>query len=92
MRGSRKSSSTNTRTSGASIGYQVAASIAGFAPFLAVMLANSFGWMGPAMFYVFVGFVGLAGVLVTAETWGPRQRAEVDALIAGTSPADVPAR
>jgi MFS family permease len=29
---------TNTRTSGASIGYQVAASIAGFAPFLAVLL------------------------------------------------------
>ena len=34
---------TNTRTSGASIGYQVAASIAGFAPFLAVLLANSLG-------------------------------------------------
>ncbi len=32
---------TSTRTSGASIGYQVAASIAGFAPFLAVLLANS---------------------------------------------------
>ncbi len=32
---------------------------------------------------VFVGFVGLAGVLATAETWGPRQRAEVDALIRG---------
>jgi hypothetical protein len=41
---------TSTRTSGASIGYQVAASIAGFAPFLAVLLANSFGWMGPALF------------------------------------------
>jgi hypothetical protein len=37
---------TNTRTSGASIGYQVAASIAGFAPFLAVMLAErSAGWV-----------------------------------------------
>jgi MFS family permease len=80
---------TNTRTSGASIGYQVAASIAGFAPFLAVMLANSFGWMGPAMFYVFVGFVGLAGVLATAETWGPKQRAEVDALISGKQGAPV---
>ena len=79
---------TKTRTSGASIGYQVAASIAGFAPFLAVMLADSFGWMGPALFYVFVGFVGLAGVLATKETWGPRQRAEVDALIRGDH--DVP--
>jgi MFS family permease len=74
---------TSTRTSGASIGYQVAASIAGFAPFLAVLLANSFGWMGPALFYLGVGFVGLAGVLATKETWGPKQRAEVDALIRG---------
>lgn len=74
---------TSTRTSGASIGYQTAASIAGFAPFLAVLLANSFGWMGPALFYVAVGVVGLAGVLATKETWGPKQRAEVDALIRG---------
>lgn len=74
---------TSTRTSGASIGNQVAASIAGFAPFLAVLLANSFGWIGPAMFYVAVGLVGLAGVVATKETWGPKQRAEVDALIRG---------
>jgi MFS family permease len=81
---------TKTRTSGASIGYQVAASIAGFAPFLAVMLANSWGWIGPALFYVFVGLVGLAGVLATAETWGPRQRAEVDAVIRGEKAAAIP--
>ena len=74
---------TSTRTSGASIGYQVAASIAGFAPFLAVLLANSFGWIGPALFYVAVGLVGLAGVVATKETWGPKQRAEVDAVIRG---------
>jgi MFS family permease len=74
---------TSTRTSGASIGYQVAASIAGFAPFLAVLLANSFGWIGPALFYVAVGLVGLGGVLATKETWGPKQREEVDALIRG---------
>jgi MFS family permease len=78
---------TSTRTSGASIGYQVAASIAGFAPFLAVLLANSFGWMGPALFYVAVGLIGLAGVLATKETWGPKQRAEVDALIKGHATA-----
>ena len=74
---------TSTRTSGASIGYQVAASIAGFAPFLAVLLANSWGWIGPALFYVAVGVIGLAGVLATKETWGPKQRAEVDAVIRG---------
>ncbi len=79
---------TSTRTSGASIGYQVAASIAGFAPFLAVLLANSFGWIGPALFYVAVGLVGLGGVLATKETWGPRRRAEVDALIRGDADAN----
>jgi len=79
---------TSTRTSGASIGYQVAASIAGFAPFLAVLLANSFGWIGPALFYVAVGLVGLAGVLATKETWGPKQREEVDALIRGDRDVD----
>jgi hypothetical protein len=39
--------------------------------------------MGPALFYVAVGLVGLAGVLATKETWGPKQRAEVDAQIRG---------
>jgi MFS family permease len=79
---------TRTRTSGASIGYQVAASIAGFAPFLAVLLADSFDWIGPALFYVAVGLVGLIGVLATKETWGPKQRAEVDALIRGEADID----
>ncbi|GFG53205.1 MFS transporter [Mycolicibacterium agri] len=79
---------TRTRTSGASIGYQVAASIAGFAPFLAVLLADSFDWIGPALFYVAVGLVGLVGVLATKETWGPKQRAEVDALIRGEADID----
>jgi MFS family permease len=79
---------TSTRTSGASIGYQVAASIAGFAPFLAVLLASSWGWIGPALFYVAVGLVGLGGVIATKETWGPKQRAEVDALIRGDADTD----
>jgi MFS family permease len=74
---------TNTRTSGASIGYQVAASIAGFSPFIALLLASRFGWAGPALFYELVGVIGLIGVLATRETWGPQQRAEVDAIIDG---------
>ncbi|PRY02342.1 MFS transporter [Allonocardiopsis opalescens] len=77
----------NTRTSGASIGYQVAASLAGFAPFLAVLLVGAFGWPGAAGFYVVIGIVGISGVLATRETWGPAQRAEVDAIVAGTAPA-----
>ena len=85
---------TNTRTSGASIGYQVAASISGFAPFLAVLLASVFGWAGGASLYVLVGVIGLLGVLNTRETWGAKEKAEVDAIIAGepvASAADQPA-
>jgi MFS family permease len=78
---------TNRRTSGASIGYQTAASIAGFAPFLAVLLADGLGWIGPALFYVTVGLVGLGGVLATRETWGPKERAGVDAFIRGEADA-----
>ncbi|MEV0946496.1 MFS transporter [Rhodococcus sp. NPDC049939] len=76
---------TNTRTSGASIGYQVAASISGFAPFLAVLLASIFGWAGGAALYVLVGVIGLLGALNTRETWGPKEKAEVNAIIAGKS-------
>ncbi|MCZ8377873.1 MFS transporter [Mycobacterium sp. CPCC 205372] len=78
---------TNRRTSGASIGYQTAASIAGFAPFLAVLLADGLGWIGPALFYVTVGLVGLGGVMATRETWGPKERAGVDAFIRGEADA-----
>ncbi|MFD5315298.1 MFS transporter [Streptomyces sp. NPDC127098] len=66
---------TGTRTSGASLGYQTAASVAGFAPFVAVLLADSFDWWGPAGLYVAVSAVGLVGVLTTRETWGPAERA-----------------
>lgn len=76
---------TNTRTSGASIGYQVAASIAGFGPFIAVLLVAQFGWGGASAFYICIALIGLVGVLLTRETWGPKQRAEVDAILAGGS-------
>ena len=72
---------TGTRTSGASLGYQVAASIAGFAPFIATLLASGAGWLGPALFCLVIGLIGVAGVLATRETWGSEQRAEVDAII-----------
>ncbi|MFS7876857.1 MFS transporter [Streptomyces asiaticus] len=70
---------TATRTSGASLGYQTAASVAGFAPFLAVLLAESFGWAGPAGLYVCIALVGLLGVLSTRETWSPERRAVLPA-------------
>ncbi|ANY05945.1 MFS transporter [Pseudonocardia sp. HH130630-07] len=72
---------TATRTSGASLGYQLAASLGGFAPLLAALLAGAFGWPGPAMLYVAAALVGLAGILLTTETWGPARRAEVAELV-----------
>ncbi|MFC9336372.1 MFS transporter [Arthrobacter sp. NPDC057009] len=80
---------TNTRTSGASIGYQVAASISGLAPFLAVLLAANFGWAGGASLYVLVGIIGLLGVLTTRETWGTKEKAEVDSILAGHTNSEV---
>jgi hypothetical protein len=34
-----------------------------------------------------VGVIGLIGVLNTRETWGAKEKAEVDAIIAGESAA-----
>jgi MFS family permease len=73
---------TNTRNSGVSLGYQLAASISGFAPFVAGALAAQFGWAGGAGFYVAMGVVGLVGVVTTRETWTRRERARVDAVLA----------
>ncbi|GAA2236580.1 MHS family MFS transporter [Herbiconiux moechotypicola] len=75
---------TNTRTSGASLGYQFSAAISGFIPFIATAAAIGMGWGGVAWIYVAVGVIGLIGVAVTRETWGRKERAEVDALIAGS--------
>lgn len=75
---------TNTRTSGASLGYQFSAAISGFIPFIATAAAIGMGWAGVAWIYVAVGVIGLIGVAVTRETWGRTERAEVDALIAGS--------
>lgn len=73
---------TNTRTSGASLGYQFSAAISGFIPFLATAAAVGLGWGGVAWIYVAVGVIGLIGVVTTRETWGPKERAEVDRIIA----------
>lgn len=74
--------STNTRSSGASIGYQFSASISGFIPLIATAVAVALGWGGVALVYMGVGVIGLVAVLLTRETWGKKERAEVDAIIA----------
>ncbi|WP_024819499.1 MFS transporter [Arthrobacter sp. 31Y] len=72
---------TNTRNSGASLGYQLAASIAGFSPFLAGSLAAVFGWVGGSMFYMLIGVIGLTGAVVTRETWGKRERSAIREIL-----------
>lgn len=72
---------TSTRTSGASLGYQLAAALGGFAPLLAAALAGVFGWPGAAMLYMAAAGVGLIGILVTKETWGRAERCRVAALV-----------
>jgi MFS family permease len=73
---------TATRTSGASLGYQVAAAIGGFAPLLAAALVGAFGWPGAALLYLAAALTGLVGILATKETWGRDERERVLRLVA----------
>ncbi|NYD67576.1 MFS transporter [Agromyces atrinae] len=73
---------TNTRSSGASVGYQFSAAISGFIPLIATAVAVPLGWGGVAWVYMACGALGLIGTLVTRETWGAKNRAAVDAVIA----------
>lgn len=72
---------TATRTSGASLGYQLAAAIGGFAPLLATALVGVFGWPGASILYMVAGAIGLAGILATRETFGRAERARVQELV-----------
>ncbi|MFJ6569307.1 MFS transporter [Streptomyces sp. NPDC091292] len=73
---------TATRTSGASLGYQVAAAVGGFAPLLAAALVGAFGWPGAALLYLGAAVIGLVGILSTKETWGRQERQRIRALVA----------
>ncbi|WP_222272201.1 MFS transporter [Modestobacter marinus] len=84
-----------TRTTGASLAYQMSAVVSGFTPLVATALYAGFGWVGPALLFVGYGLLGLVAALVTTETWGPAEREDVAALersLAGrTAPDGVPA-
>jgi MFS family permease len=69
-----------TRTTGASLAYQGSAVVSGFTPLLATALYSRTDWIGPALLFSFYGLLGLLATLVTKETWGPEERAEVDRL------------
>jgi MFS family permease len=77
---------TNVRSSGASIGYQFSAALSGFIPLIAAAVATQMGWHGVALVYLGCGVLGFIGALLTRETWGAIQRAEVDAIIADDVP------
>ncbi|QPZ38320.1 MFS transporter [Paramicrobacterium chengjingii] len=73
---------TSTRTSGASLGYQIAAALGGFAPFLAAVLVGWLGWSGASLLYMLAAVIGLIGILSTRETFGKSERARVAKLVA----------
>lgn len=66
---------TNTRATGVSTAYQVAAVIGGFMPAVAVGLFVALDWFGPALLYAAFGVLGLVTSLLTRETL-PRDRRE----------------
>ena len=67
-----------TRSSGASLAYQISAMVSGFTPFITTLLYMQFGWMGPAILFSAYAAIGLWAALVTKETWGPRERQLAD--------------
>jgi MFS family permease len=69
-----------TRTTGASLAYQLSAVVAGFSPLAATALYAWVGWIGPALMLTGYGLLGLFAALITRETWGPAERTAVDAL------------
>jgi MFS family permease len=71
---------TKTRTTGASLAYQLSAVVSGFTPLIATALFAGVGWIGPALLFSGYGLLGLIAALVTRETWGRAERAEVAAL------------
>ncbi|MEV4144429.1 MFS transporter [Amycolatopsis sp. NPDC049691] len=79
-----------TRTSGASLSYQLSAVVSGFTPLIATALFSSVGWLGPALLFSAYGLLGLVATLLTRETWGPAERAEVDALERSLTPTPSP--
>ncbi|GAC1384919.1 MAG: MFS transporter [Pseudarthrobacter sp.] len=68
----------NTRSSGASLAYQISAMVSGFTPFITTLLFVSFGWMGPALLFGTYAAIGLWAAVATRETWGKRERQLAD--------------
>jgi MFS family permease len=85
---------TKTRTTGASLAYQLSAVVSGFTPLVATALYAGVGWIGPALLLSGYGLLGLLAALTTPETWGQTERDEVAALqpnAVAAHPAQAPA-
>jgi MFS family permease len=66
-----------TRTTGASLAYQLSAVVSGFTPLIGTALYAAVGWVGPALLLTGYGLLGLLAALLTPETWSARQRQDV---------------
>lgn len=71
---------TRTRSSGASLAYQLSAVVSGFTPMVATALYAGVGWIGPALLFSCYGLLGLAAAVLTRETWGRAAREQVAEL------------
>ncbi|MGC7097302.1 MFS transporter [Amycolatopsis lurida] len=80
-----------TRSSGASLAYQISAMISGVTPFVTTLLFLWLGWLGPALLFLAYSVLGLATALVTRETWGARER-EAAAQATVDTPLPEPSR
>ncbi|MEA5457181.1 MFS transporter [Sinomonas sp. JGH33] len=74
----------NTRSSGASLAYQISAMVSGFTPFITTILYVALGWVGSALLFSVYGAIGLWAAIVTRETWGPREREAAEEASAAT--------
>jgi MFS family permease len=74
----------NTRSSGASLAYQISAIASGFTPFITTLLFEAYGWWGPALLFSGYMAIGLIAAILTRETWGPRERTLADEASAAT--------
>jgi hypothetical protein len=81
-----------TRTTGASLAYQLSAVVSGFTPLVALSLYAGFGWAGPALLFIGYGLLGLLAALITKETWGPAEREEVALLERAVTGPTAPSR
>jgi MHS family shikimate/dehydroshikimate transporter-like MFS transporter len=75
----------NTRSSGASLAYQISAIASGFTPFITTLLFEAYGWWGPALLFSGYMAIGLVAAILTRETWGPRERQLAEKAAAETA-------